>query len=191
MRAAAPGRRDRRGERGFALLDVTIALGITGFFALLALAGVARAALRVHAAAVTFDALMARAEAAATTHAVRAAVAPVGSGLTLTVRATDGGTVVEVYQGRPEPGVALPLSPEPTIAPVSLDVAVDGAPFSIFIGGAASLSAQPGYDAATSTQTLASEPPCPRGNIIEVVFRDSFRSENDAFACANGQRLAP
>jgi len=189
MRAATPGRRERRGERGFTLLDVAIALAIAGLCSLLAIAGFARAALRAHAAAVTFDALMARVEAAAMTRAARGAAASAASGLTLTARAVAGGTLVTVYQGRPQPGVALPLSPEPAIAPVSLDVAVDGTPFSIFVGGAGSLSVQPGFDAATNAQTLGNEPPCPRGGTVNVVFRDGFRSETAEFACANGQRL--
>jgi hypothetical protein len=191
MRAAAPGRRERRGERGFALLDVTLALAITALFALLAIAGFARAALRVHAAALTFDALMARVEAAAMSRAVRDAGVAAGSGLTLTARATASGTVVEVYQGRPQPGVALPLARELTIAPLSLDVTLAGTPFSIFIGGAGSLSARPGYDAASSTQTLATEPACPPGGSVEIVFRDALRSETQAFACADGARGEP
>ncbi len=189
--AAAPGLRERRGERGVALLDVAVALGIVAVFALLGIAGFAREALRVHAAALTFDALMARVEAAAVGRASRGAGVPGGSGLTVTARATAAGTLVEVYRGRPEPGVALPLSREPTIAPLALDVALAGAPFSIFVGGAGSLSEEPGFDAATNTRALASEPACAPGGFVEVVFRDPFRSETVGFACANGQRLAP
>jgi hypothetical protein len=189
MRAAATGRPERRGERGFALLDVTIALAIAGLFALLALAGLARSALRVHAAAVAFEALMARVEAAAMARAERGAGAPATSGLTLTARASATGTTVEVYQGRPQPGATLPLTREPAIPPLTLDVTLEGTPFSIFVGGAGSLSAQPGYDAASNAQALASEPPCPPDGTIEVVFRDAFRSETAEFACANGQRV--
>jgi len=188
MPAAVPGPRDRRGERGFALLDVAIALGIVALFALVAIAEFARGSLRLRAAAIAFDGLMARVEAAAMARALRSLDDPAGSGLTVTARANSAGTLVEVYRGRPEPGVALPLSREPTIAPLALDVAVSGVPFSIFVGGAGSLSEEPGFDGASSTQTLSSEPPCGPVGVVSVVFRDASRSQTEAFACANGAR---
>lgn len=188
MRATATGRRKRLGQRGFALLDVAIALGIAGLFALLVLAGFARSALRVHSAAVTFEALMARVEAAAVARAVRGAGAPAASGLTLTARATATGAIVEIYQGRPQPGATLPLAREPAIPSVPLDVTLDGVPFSIFVGGAGSLSMQSGYDVASTTRPLAVEPACQRGT-VDVVLRDTFRSETAEFACSNGQRV--
>jgi hypothetical protein len=187
MRTALPGLRERRGDGGYALLDAVVALGIVALFALLALAGFARGALRARAAAIEFDALMARVEAAANGAASRDPAAPASSGLTITVRATAAGAEAAVYRGRPGPGVALPLQPETAIVPVWFDgVSSDGVPFSIFVGGTGSLRTRPGFDAASSLGTIESEPPCPAAGVVTIVFRDLFREETDEFACSNG-----
>ncbi len=155
-------------ERGFTLLEMTIAVGI---FALLLATGAWALASHPNALAAATDDLDASIAAA------RALAASSGNGATLVFAPRSNSTgsplpgfLLRVYRGRPNAANAVsPTSAMPLVADASVRERTLGAPpFAIFVDSAGNVSAEaqyPSFDAngEASFTVIAQEPECPAG----------------------------
>jgi prepilin-type N-terminal cleavage/methylation domain-containing protein len=155
-------------ERGFTLLEMTIAVGI---LAILLATGAWALASHPNALAAATDDLDASLAAA------RAIAASSGNGATLVfaVRADDAGRgepgfALRVYRGRPNaPNAVVATSAMPLVADATVRERTLGTPpFAIFIDSAGNVSGKaqyPSFDGAgdASFTVIAQEPACPAG----------------------------
>lgn len=175
-------------ERGFSLIEVVVAVGITAL--LLAAGGIWMFSMRPGAiaqAAADFDAALLEAREIAATS---------GNGATLVFaprRAGGNGTQgfeLRVYRGRPTAaGAVQPTAAMPVTGAAGVRESRLGAPpFAIFLGASGDVSGEGGYpsfdaNGSASFAPIASEPPCPSDGFT-IVFFTNAASQSRALACA-------
>lgn len=175
----------RHSERGFTLVETTVALAII-CLCLLGFATFGTQPPRVHAAAQTFAGAIVEARALAMANAAVVLPGGASSGATVSVVQRDGTSTIYVYRSRPIPGTA-PLVRDPGIPPIHLGATVTlpnatsaTEPFSIFIAssGLPSVKAKYAYDPANPS-TLANDPGCHERSGVAIRFTVGER--NDAY----------
>lgn len=166
------------GQRGTSLIELVIA---TAIMAVVAVAAVALCqgvrAFGKRSAAVQFDAVLAYAQALASTS---------GNGATLVFekRPEDTGFVLTVYSGRPTAPGAMHRTPS---APMTSngevrEAALGGVPFTIFLNSAGHASGMTGT--VTTGTVLAGDPGCPSGeSSVVLTFSDPRAAETRSIAC--------
>ncbi len=177
-------------QRGFSLIEIMVAVGLSMVLAACALA-LTRGSrpAEVGSALAGFDALMNAADAIAATSA---------NGATIIVEPLNARTRLTLYAGRPNGLSAMSRTAVPALeTQAQISEASSGSPpFAIFISGSGHAAIQPHYPDSSSNDRadipiLASEPACPSLGRYDISFRVNGAVQTRSIFCTTSSSGTP